>query len=120
MTFECTSTTVKTVTQILKLLFLGRISQRKQQVGLTWTSLQNITVNYRIMYGILYIKWKEFQISLYTDINEFSFFDVFRIHAKVQTGQCLLSCLWAQRWLPNNWLPHNLSVDEKKVFLWNR
>ena len=31
--------------------------------------------------------------------------------AKDQRSQCLL---WAQRWLPNNWLPHNLSLDEKK------
>ena len=50
---------------------------------------------------------------LQTDINEFSFFDTcFEFRQRLrQVKQCLL---WAQRWLPNNWLPHNLSLDEKK------
>ena len=34
--FECNSTAVKTVTQILQLLFLCRVSQRKRQLRLAW------------------------------------------------------------------------------------
>ena len=58
---------------------------------------------------------------LQTDINEFSFFDTcFEFRQRLrQITQCLL---WAQRWLPNNWLPHNLSkkktANESALFLW--
>ena len=76
LTFECTFTAVKTVTQIL-LLFLCRVPQRKHQVGLAWIPLQNIKVDNRILYRILYIKPTKFQITLlHTDINEFSIFDM--------------------------------------------
>ena len=113
LTFECTFTAVKTVTQIL-LLFLYRVSQRKQ-VGLAWIPLQNIKpVDYGILYRIFYIESTKFQeMLLQTDINEFSFFNTcFEFRQRLrQITQCLL---WAQRWLPNNWLPHNLSLDEKK------
>ena len=75
LTFECIFTAVKTVTQIL-LLFLCRVSQRKHQVGLAWIFLQNIRVDYGILYRILCIEPTKFQITLlHTDINEFSFFD---------------------------------------------
>ena len=113
LTFECTFTAVKTVTQIL-LLFLYRVSQRKQ-VGLAWIPSQNIKpVDYGILYRIFYIESTKFQVMLLqTDINEFSFFDTcFEFRQRLrQVKQCLL---WAQRWLPNNWLPPNLSLDEKK------
>ena len=121
LTFECTFTAVKTVTQIL-LLFLYRVSQRKQ-VGLAWIPLQNIKpVDYGILYIIFYIESTKFQVMLLqTDINEFSFFDTcFEFRQRLrQITQCLL---WAQRWLPNNWLPHNLSkkktANESALFLW--
>ena len=75
LTFECIFTAVKTVTQIL-LLFLYRVSQRKQ-VGLAWIPLQNIKlVDYGILYRIFYIESTKFQVMLLqTDINEFSFFN---------------------------------------------
>ena len=70
-----------------------------------------IRVSYRIMYKILYIKPTKLHITLQTHINEFSFFDMcFEFMQRFRQVKCLL---WAQRWL-SNWLPHNLSTDEKK------
>ena len=64
LTFECTSTAVRNEThQALQLLFLCRVSQRKQQVGLAWTPSQNIRVDYRIIYRILYVEPTKFQIK---------------------------------------------------------
>ena len=70
-----------------------------------------IRVNYNIMYKILYIEPTNLHITLQTYINEFSFFDMcFEFMQRFRQVRCLL---WAQRWL-SNWLPHNLSTDEKK------
>ena len=74
LTFECTFTAVKTVTQIL-LLFLYRVSQRKQ-VALAWIPLQNIRVDYGILVqNSLYRTKKIPDHAITHDISEFSFFN---------------------------------------------
>ena len=110
LTFECTFTAVKTVTQIL-LLFLCRVSQRKHQVG--WHGFPFRTK--RLIMGsfieFFMMNQQNSRSRYYTPTSTNSLSLIRVSNSGKGSDRSVSSSL-----LPNNWLPHNLSLYEKKKF----
>ena len=110
LTFECTFTAVKTVTQIF-LLFLCRVSQRKHQVG--WHGFPFRTK--RLIMGsfieFFMMNQQNSRSRYYTPTSTNSLSLIRVSNSGKGSDRSVSSSL-----LPNNWLPHNLSLYEKKKF----